>query len=198
MEPVYHWKIVQGTQEWDEIRLGKLTGSDFHTFLTCKTETRELALAEKAAERALADTDTKKATTWAMERGHTLEPEARRLYQAINEVTVTEVGFVSLGDYVGCSPDGLVGDDGIIEIKGPRAKNFLLWKTKNYIMPDYKTQIQFNLFVTGRKWCDFFVYHPRLGYYCIRVEQNQETQEAIRLAIDSCIESIKEYEEQCN
>lgn len=197
MEPIYHWNIIQGTYEWDEIRLGKLTGSDFHTFLGKQQEKKDEKLAEKATERVLGDTDRESFTTKAMERGHILEPEARRLYQAITDNPVKEVGFVSLGDYIGCSPDGVVGESGLLEIKCPMAKNFLLWRNKQYIKPEYKTQIQFNLYVSGREWCDFFVYHPRLGYYMVRVEKEPEYQDKIASAIEECITKIKEYEELC-
>lgn len=197
MEPIYHWKIEQGTAEWDEIRLGKLTGSDFHLFLGKQQEKKDEKLAEKATERVLGDTDRESFTTKAMERGHILEPEARRLYQALTDAEVKEVGFVTLNSYVGCSPDGIVENNGIIEIKCPMAKNFLLWRNKQYIKPEYRTQIQFNLYVTNRDWCDFFVYHPRLGYYMVRVEKDLEYQERIKETIDECITKIKEYEEQC-
>ena len=197
MTPEYCWNIVQGTPEWDQVRLGRLTGSDFHLFLSSRTYAKEEKLAEKASERFMRDSDNEHYTNWAMDRGHMLEPEARRLYQAIAQTEVKEVGFVKLGDYVGCSPDGVIGNDGLIEIKCPLAKNFLIWRKKEYIKPEYKTQIQFNLFVTGRKWCDFFVYHPRLGYYCVRVEQDEKTQEAIAKAVEECVATIKEYEEQC-
>jgi putative phage-type endonuclease len=197
MTPEYCWKIEQGTPEWDQVRLGRLTGSDFHLFLSSRTDTKEEKLAEKATERYMRDSDNEHFTTWAMERGHILEPEARRLYQGIVGNNVKTVGFVKLGDYVGCSPDGLVGEDGLIEIKCPLAKNFLIWKNKEYIKPEYRTQIQFNLYVTQRKWCDFFVYHPRLGCYTVHVLPDPEIQQKIATTIDECVEKIKEYETLC-
>lgn len=197
MEPIYRYDIVQGTDEWHQIRLGRFTGSTFYKFIKATKEKKEELIASKAVEHYLGDTDDSGFTTFAMERGSILEPEARRLYQAINDVTVKEVGFVEYGEYAGCSPDGLVGDDGFIEIKCPLAHNFLVWRKNKLIKPEYVIQIQYNLYITKRQWCDFFVYHPRLGYYCIRVEKDPKLQEIIEQSLKELQEQIEEYKTEC-
>lgn len=198
--PKYYWNVEQGTPEWDALRLGKFTASSFHTFLG-KSQTKTDMLWEIVAERLFKDSDKENFSTYAMERGKILETEARRLYQVTNECAVRECGFVTMDDvyehFVGCSPDGLVGDDGGIEIKSPLAKNFLQWTepTENgreikYIKPEYYTQVQFNLLVTGRKWWDFMYYHPRGGLVVKRYEPDPEHQKKIIEALNECIKFV--------
>lgn len=120
--PKYHPEIQQGTDAWLEKRLGKFTASDFHIMLG-KSQTKIDKLWEIVAERMLGDTDQEPYSSYAMERGKILEVEARRTYAFANEILVDETGFVEPDEdnpwfsYVGCSPDGLVGEDGLIEIK---------------------------------------------------------------------------------
>ena len=199
--PNYCWKVQQGTPEWDALRLGKFTASSFHTFLG-NSQTKKDMLWEVIAERMFKDSDKENYSSFAMERGKILESEARRLYQAENEIMVKECGFVEMdapyNHFVGCSPDGLVGDDGGIEIKSPLAKNFLQWtkvdengnRTVEYIKPEYYTQVQFNLLVTGRKWWDFMLYHPRGGLAGKRYVPDEEYQKKIINALNECIRFV--------
>jgi len=198
--PRYHWNVQQGTPEWDLLRLGKFTASTFHTMLG-NSQTKKDLLWEVVAERMFKDSDKDDYSSYAMERGKILESEARRLYQLVNETTVRECGFVDADDrfdgFAGCSPDGLVGDDGGIEIKAPLAKNFLQWtepadggREVSYIKPEYYTQVQFNLFITQRKWWDFIYYHPRGGIAIKRYEPDPEHQEKIRTALQGCVEFV--------
>lgn len=198
--PNYHWKVQQGTPEWDALRLGKFTASSFHTFLG-KSQTKIDMLWEIVAERLFKDSDKENYSSFAMERGKILESEARRLYQAETETLVKECGFVEMDPpydhFVGCSPDGLVGDDGGIEIKSPLAKNFLQWtepadggREVTYTKPEYYTQVQFNLLVTGRKWWDFMYYHPRGGLAIKRYFPDEEHQKKIIEALNECIRFV--------
>lgn len=193
----------QRSDLWFQKKLGKFSGSDFHIFLG-SSQTREDALWEKVAERMFKDSDKDNFVSQAMERGIILEAEARRVYQAVTETKVAEVGLVEEdGEYDGwavCSPDGLVGDDGIIEIKVPLTKNFLKWtdcveggeRKLTYIRPEYETQINFNLFVCDRKWCDFVYYSPRGGIVITRYYRNDEKIAKIKEALDRGITFIKE------
>jgi hypothetical protein len=95
------------------------------------------------------------------ERGEELEPEARIAYEIVKDVTVETVGFIEEDEYLGCSPDGLVGDDGGLEIKCPDDVKFfrlLIGDDK----PDeaYIWQCQMSLLITGRKWWDLVHYNP--------------------------------------
>lgn len=199
----YNYKIAQRSPEWLAARLGRFTASDFHTFLG-DSKTKTDMLWEKVAERVFQDSDESNFTTFAMERGTILEPEARRTYTIATGDKVKEVGIVypdeddEYADWIASSPDGLVGKDGMIEIKCPLAKNFLQWTTPtengrdvSYIKPEYKTQVQFNLMVTGRDWCDFCLYHPRAGIAIMRIMRDEEYITRIMNALDGCIEFVK-------
>lgn len=200
----YNYKISQRSPEWLAARLGRFTASDFHTFLG-DSKTKGDMLWEKVAERLFHDSDDNGFTTFAMERGTILEAEARRVYTIATGDKVKEVGIVlpddddKYAEWIASSPDGLVGKDGMIEIKCPLAKNFLQWTTPtdsgrevSYIKPEYKTQVQFNLMVTGRDWCDFLYYHPRGGVAISRIYHDNDYIDRIKTALDGCIEFVKE------
>jgi len=156
----------QGTEEWHDMRLGKLTGSDFHIFFG-SSSTKQSKIEQLAAERILKlKSDSKKISNIHIERGHDLEPDACSIYELINNVIVKNVGFIELDEFAGCSPDGLIGDDGMIEIKSKDNHTFIKQVIKGLdgIEPTYKTQIQFNLFATDRKWCDYICYNPNFSH----------------------------------
>lgn len=194
----------QQTDEWHAAKLGMFSGSDFHVFLG-DSKTKKEKLWEKVAERRFLDSDDEDFFSPYTERGNMLEPEARRMYSAINEVDVKEVGLVEAeGEFDGyavCSPDGLVGEDGIIEIKTLSAKFFLYYteidektgKPRNYIRPEHRTQCQYNMFITERQWCDLVYYHSRAGVYVIRLKRDEEYIERIKTALREGIAFIEEH-----
>ena len=199
-DPNYIFDIEQGSDEWYAARLGMFTGSDFHIFLG-NSKTKEDKLWEKLSERRYQDSDVEEFFNPYVERGKDLEHEAKRFYSAVYETDVKEVGLVEdrefFPGYVVCSPDGLVGDDGIIEIKclvakyttqyteGKHAKEF-------YIEPKYRTQVQFNLLVTQRKWCDFIYYHPRVGLRVQRIERDPMAQQLILDTLAECVKFMED------
>lgn len=191
----YITDFEQNTDEWKMARLGKFSGSDFHVFLG-ESKTKIDKLWEKIAELQLGDTDEEEFFNPYMERGHILEPEARRFYSFVTGNTVQEVGLAEedheFDGWVVCSPDGLVGDDGIIEIKTLSAKFFLQYTKddKDYIRPEHRTQCQFNMFVTERQWCDLVYYHARLGMHIIRLQRDDEYIEKIKTALRNGIQFI--------
>lgn len=198
--PTYHWDMQQQTDEWYAAKLGMFSGSDFHIFLG-KSATKTDKLWEKIAERRYQDSDAEEFLGFYTERGKALEHEARRLYSAVYETEVQEVGLVEDNEYfpgyVVCSPDGVVGDDGIIEIKSLVAKYVTQYtegkyKDKFYIEPKYRTQVQFNLLVTQRKWCDFIYYHPRVGLRVERIERDEKAIEEILNALKECVAFVEE------
>lgn len=133
-----------------------------------------------------------KATRW----GEYYEPEARQAYETVTGNAVELYGFIEWSQMFGGSPDGLVGDDGIIEIKCPfNSANHVKYlaletqKELNALSPEYYAQIQGNLLATGRKWCDFISYDPRcarpeFALKILRVDRDEEFIEQIRDALD--------------
>jgi putative phage-type endonuclease len=161
--------VEQGSDEWKAARLGKVTASRIAD-VVAKTKTgwgasRANYMAELLVER-LTGIPTEGYTNVAMQRGTATEPEARMEYQLQTVVDVAQIGFVPHPTIAmaGCSPDGLVGDHGLVEIKCPNSANHietLLGRPPS--VPDkYQKQIQFQLACTGHQWCDFVSYDPRL------------------------------------
>lgn len=199
----YIYDFEQHSDEWYAAKLGMFSGSDFHIFLGDSKSKKE-KLWEKVAERRFMDSDKEDFFSPYTERGNMLEPEARRMYSAINEVEVKEVGLVEedgeFDGYAVCSPDGLVGEDGIIEIKTLSAKFFLSYtekdektgEPKNYIRPEHMTQCQYNMFITERQWCDLVYYHSRAGVYIIHIERDEKYIEKIKAALREGVQFIEE------
>jgi len=151
----------QGTPEWFAARLGKPTGSNYAKVLAKgegKTRTEYLIkLALEQATGVIADS----VQTQAMKDGTEREPFARGLYESSRGVFVDEVGFC-LHDTLetGVSPDGLIGTSGMIEIKSPTPQVHREYMARDDVPPAYKAQVQGQLWVCEREWCDFVSYHP--------------------------------------
>ena len=183
-------EFEQGGLEWHNIRLGRITASKAELLLVAGTSVKrnrkvidENPLKIGAALRTFAvkvaaniingqytiDDIKKMYSGKVCERGHELEPIARSRYQDINEWDIVqEVGFCSYGEYAGASPDGLVNDDGGIEIKCPEHPEYhrvLKEYASGEILhkKEYVAQCHFNMFVTNRKWWDMVYFHPKYG-----------------------------------
>ena len=152
----------QGTQEWLQTRLGKITSSTIHKIMSSKESslTRTRLMQDLIFER-ISGSPTKNIVTAPMARGLELESEARKAYELQNEIVILS-GFIehpTIKD-AGASPDGLIGDDGLIEIKCLNKKSHEEIIRKQVLPRQYYIQIQFQLACTQRLWCDFVAYHP--------------------------------------
>jgi hypothetical protein len=184
----HYYDIIQGSNEWINLRLGILTGS---TMIRIITPTLKIADNDDSRD-LLFELLAQRVTNYVepayindnMLRGEQEEIYARECYSK-NYAPIKECGFITndeLGFTLGFSPDGLVGDDGITETKSRRQS----FHIKNIIedVAEKKTmiQIQTGLFVTKRKWCDFISYCGGLPMFVKRVEVDEKYQEAIKLA----------------
>lgn len=168
--------LQQGSEAWFNARLGIPTGSRFKDILTGTGKASTSAdkymnelLAEMVAGKAL---DSFK-SDW-MERGNELEAEAADSYSFLKDVDLQEVGFVLHKDKIaGASPDRIIGDDGLLEIKCPAPHTHIEYLLKNKMDTAYIPQVQGQLWITGRKWCDWFSYHPDMPSVCVRVERDE-------------------------
>lgn len=159
--------IEQGTAEWHQARLGKVTASRVADVIA-KTKTgwgasRANYQAQLIAER-LTGTVAESYTNAAMAHGTATEPEARAAYEFRHDVDVAQVGFIlhpSIADS-GASPDGLVGADGMLEIKCPNTATHIDTLLAGKVPAKYITQMQWQMACAGRAWCDFASYDPRL------------------------------------
>ena len=158
---------TQGSPEWLAERVGKVTASRVAD-LIAKTKmgwgaSRANYQAELIAER-LTGVPAERFTNSAMQWGTEKEPEARRAYEFRYDAEVIEVGFVPHPSIpmTGCSPDGLVGEAGLIEIKAPNTATHIDTLLDQSIPAKYITQMMWQLECTGRQWCDFVSFDPRL------------------------------------
>lgn len=122
-----------------------------------------------------------------MDRGHELEPFAVEAYEMETFTETSNGGFWSLGEWIGDSPDRMVGDEGILEIKSPAFNTMINYLLKKELPDTYKWQVHGHMYVTGRDWCDFMSYHPKLKPLIIRVERDEKM---IRELEEKLFESI--------
>lgn len=159
--------IIQGTPEWFAVRVGKVTASRVAD-VVAKTKTgwgasRANYMAELIAERLTGEV-APSFTNAAMQWGTEMEPLARDAYEFRTDATVETVGFVAHPSILmsGASPDGLVGSDGLVEIKCPNTATHIDTLMGDSIASKYETQMQWQMACTGRKWCDFVSFDPRM------------------------------------
>lgn len=174
--------MEQRSTEWFEARLGKVTASRIAD-LMARTKSgysasRENYMAQLTIER-LTGKPTESYTNAAMQWGTDQEPFARAAYELKTGELVTEVGFIVHPeiDQAGASPDGLVGDDGMLEIKCPESKSMIETLLSDKVPDKYFKQMQWQMACTGRKWCDYVVYDPRMPenlQLCIRRVQRDD------------------------
>jgi putative phage-type endonuclease len=160
-------EIIQGTDEWFAARLGKVTASRVADVIA-KTKTgystsRDNYMAQLVCER-LTGQKSESFSNAAMQWGTDTEPKAREAYMAARFEIVTEVGFVNHQtiEDAGASPDGFVGDLGLIEIKCPNTATHIDTLLSQTVPSKYNTQMQWQMVCTGRHWCDFVSFDPRL------------------------------------
>lgn len=160
--------IEQGTIEWFAMRLGKVTASKVSDVMSKGKGKAESAgvrnyRAQLVCERLTGNREETYANC-AMQRGTELEPMARECYEFIKGVDVYQIAFVNhpLIEYGGASPDGLVGDDGLIEIKCPNTATHIDYLLTGEPPATYIDQMNWQMACTGRQWVDFVSYDPRL------------------------------------
>lgn len=185
MSIVYHKEVIQGSDEWLSARCGMLTASEVKHIIT---PTLKVASNDKE-RRQLYELLSQRITGYVapgyvsddMLRGEDEEIEARKLYARHFE-DVAECGMITNDEWgftLGYSPDGLVGDNGLIEIKS-RCQKYQVQTILEAKMPDeYLIQVQTGLLVSQRKWCDFILYCGGMPMFVIRIAPDKSVQDAI-------------------
>lgn len=184
-------ELEQGTDAWLQARAGLVTASVVGQLITTKT----VKVAQNDTSRGLtASLVAERLTGYVeptyenddMRRGNLSEPYARDMYADLTRTPVSEVGFMVREEgawKVGYSPDGLVGDDGLIEIKAPRQKSHLATILADEIPTQYMAQCQTGLLVSGREWIDFISYCGGMPLFIKRVYPDQKWRNAITEAV---------------
>lgn len=208
MKPEYHYEIIQGSDQWFDIRTGKMTGSHAQC-IQAKPTTKGKSVGKREGLDTYCCEIVKEILFGRsevyfnddMQRGVDLEDDACVAYALETGVYVEKCGFVSLGKYVGISPDGLVGEIGGVEIKNHDEKTFLKLINSEEIDPKYIAQVEMNLYVTKREWWDYVGYNANFSKPFIkRFYLNDETIKRFddgldygRNYIEKALQIAKEY-----
>jgi len=193
--------MEQGGIEWLALRAGKFTGSRFADLMATTRSGPSASRANLIVTLALEILTGEPEQTYqndAMRRGTELEPFARGAYEAHTGELVERVAFVQhpAMPYVGVSPDGLLGNDGLIEIKCPasQAKHLAALRDGSHAA-EYRWQIQGQLWVTDRQWCDAVSYDPRFpDGLQLAIHRVQRDEKAIKELQDACVAAHAEVQ----
>lgn len=190
----------QGTKEWHQDRCGVVTASRYADILA-KVRSGEAAArynykAEIIAER-LTGLPTESFTSQAMQWGIDHEDEARGVYEAISGYSVKQVGMIKHEKLeAGASPDGLILDTGLVEIKCPNSATHIQTLISGEVPKKYYTQMQGQMWITGREWCDFVSYDPRMDdKNAIFIKNVERDPEFIANLEEEVIQFLKEVDE---
>lgn len=194
--------VQQGSQEWLAARIGQVTASRVKDVMAKLKNGGESASRASYKLELLTEILTGRPiehyVSTAMDFGTENEPLARASYEIKKGVEVERIGYVrhSAIPGAGASPDGLVGEDGLIEIKVPNTTTHLGYLIAEEVPSDYRPQMLWQMACTGRQWCDFVSYDPRLpsefGLFVVRYERDEKAIAAMELEVEKFIMELDE------
>lgn len=185
------YDVEQNSEEWMQLRLGKFTASSFKQLFAAKSTLDYRKCINQVVYEILTGEQPESFSNQYMERGHELEPIAREIYSMKTFNDIDNGGFFELNKYVGCSPDGLIGDNGLIEIKCPSFNTMIEYLENKTLPNEYKYQVHGQLFVTGREYCDFMAFHPKLKPFILRIGRDEAMCAQIDLALKEAIKTVE-------
>lgn len=190
--------MAQGSDEWKQLRLGKITASRLSDVMAsgrsgAPSKTRQSYMLQLAAEILTGEAEDSFSNKY-MDWGNVCEPQARSMYEFDSGNVVEEVAFVIASDRFGVSPDGMVGQDGLLEIKCPKTTTQIDRFITGKFPTEYKAQVQGQLLATERTWCDFVSFDPRISgpaqYFIIRVERDEDYIIELQTKIDTFTDEL--------
>jgi putative phage-type endonuclease len=192
----------QRSDEWYAARMGVITASQFKRLVGGRGG--DITYMSELIAQKLTGTSKEHFTSASMEHGIETENQAVSHYEFMNDIDVKHVAFMKIDEFLGCSPDGLVGDDGLLEIKCPDTHTHVKWTLAGGVPKDHIHQVLGSMLVTGRKWVDFISFDPRLDspndFFIKRVWAKDMTKEMDLLESKilafrtSMIEQLKRFE----
>ena len=185
----------QGSEPWFQARLGIVTASEFATVMAKgrnggESKTRRTYMLKLIGE-TLTGEPCESYTNKHMERGKEMESEARDYYDLMTDLETVRVGFLKRGR-IGCSPDSLIGDDGMHEIKTKLPHLHLEALLAGELPSEHKAQCQGGLWVSEREWVDFQSYWPKLPPFIKRVYRDEDYIKSMAKAVNEFIEEMDE------
>ncbi|UNE54872.1 lambda exonuclease family protein [Bartonella machadoae] len=199
----------QRTAEWFQARLGKVTASNVYNILsrtakglpTSKYEDYKIKLMTERLTGEISQSYITPSMQWGIEH----EEDALKEYEFIYDADVIKCGFIPHPtiEMAGASPDGLIGEDGLVEVKCPQSTTHLRFFMYDEIKPEYIAQMQFQMACTGRKWCHFISYNPQfvgrstgLRMKVKRIHRDDEQIEQLTKAVEVFLAEIEQDMEQ--
>lgn len=195
----------QGSLDWHQARLGVFTASTFGVLFKKGrgpggvSQERGTLMRRLAGERITGQLPEVVNSIYT-ERGHAIEPEARDFYTMLTDTEPTQIGFLRRGG-VGCSPDSLVGEDGLLELKSRDPAHQIEVLLTGELPEEHRAQCQGQLWVSARRWCDYLSYCPGLPPFLVRVERDETYIATLAIAaaeflaeLDAMVETIRGYD----
>lgn len=192
------WNLEQKSEAWHEARCGRVTGTRFKSLVSGETTQTYKDLVTNMACEIITRKQEETYTSADMERGVELEPVARRLYSEITGIDVKEIGFISpdentpYAEWIGISPDGVLPDMGLLEIKCPKARTHMEYIEADRLPAEYRYQVQGQLFVTGFEYCDFMSYAEDMKPFIKRIYPDIELFKEFEKRLDKLIVDVKD------
>lgn len=189
--------VKQGTDEWLYLRAKIPTASEFDNLVTPEFKPRTgqtpaTYMHKKIAEKCMG-IPLGSGGTFSMDQGSMLETEAIPWYEFTFDVKIQRVGFCTTDDgRIGCSPDGLIGDDGGIEVKCPEPHTHVRYLLDGGVPKEYLAQVHGSMFVTGRPWWIFLSYNRQFPAHIVTVKRDPTIQGALRGALNNFLRDFDE------
>ena len=195
--------IEQRSEAWHQVRCGRVTGTRFKNLVSKETTDSYKDLLTNIACEIITGKQEESYSNAQMEYGIEMEPVARAKYEELFELKVTEVGFLTpdedhnYHEWIGISPDGMLDDNGLLEIKCPLARTHFEYIERNVLPSEYRYQVQGQLFVSGASYCDFMSFVPGMKPFIIRIKPDVdlflEFERRLDILIVQVLEKINLY-----
>jgi len=195
---IFH-DVEQNSPEWDALRIGKFTASNFSTlFMGEKTKGYRDLIYRVAYERFTGEKADEGFNSKWTDRGHELEAEAKEWYELETFNKAHNGGFFEYNDWIGSSPDAVVGKDGLFEGKAPKFNTQIGYLLSKKLPDIYFYQVHGQLFTADKLWCDFVAYHPKFKNLILRVNRDKETDKLILEKLSKAIEEVEQILKKLN
>ena len=189
--------IEQRSEAWYAVKCGLVTSTRFKNLCSKETTDSYKDLVTNIACEIITGKMEENYSNAIMEYGIETEPKARQEYEDIVDCEVKLAGFITPDegheyfDWIGDSPDGLLPEDGILEVKCPLARTHLEYIEANKLPSEYRHQVQGHLFVSGLKYCEFVSYFPRMKLFIFRVYPDLELFKEFEVRLDKLIKDVE-------
>jgi len=185
------YEIIQGTFEWFEKRKGKFGASKAADLLMSPSKVGYNNLINTIVYMRITNEYPESFSNEWTDRGTELEPEAIRSYELLTFNKIKSIGYVEIDDFVGCSPDGMEGDTGLIQVKCPKYTTHIDYIIKDKVPSQYYKQMQYEMMVTEREYNIFFSYHPNLRPFMKKIYRDESMINEIKEKLKVSIELVK-------